>query len=85
VICLLIWIQIFAGSFFFAQTTRGFVERNFWKTPEVTRQQLHLTLPKSDQLMTASEIVYTQTPSLVLKEQKIPREKCPNPLLTAIA
>lgn len=35
--------------------------------------------------MTAPEIVYTQTPNLVLKEQKIPREKCPNPLLTAIA
>lgn len=43
---------------------------NFHKIPEKSRQELILTLPRS-QRVTPVEIVYTQTPDLILREQKI--------------
>lgn len=46
---------------------------NFWQMPEKTRENLYLTLPKSQQNSNKPEIVYTQTPDLILEEQNIAR------------
>jgi MYCBP-associated protein family len=54
----------------------GFGATNFWKVPEQSRKDLHLTLPKSERVE-KQEIVYTQTPDLILKEQRIYRTKSP--------
>lgn len=44
---------------------------NFWKLPEKSRKDLLVTLPKSEKVDSTPEIIYTQTPDLILKEQKI--------------
>lgn len=62
----------------------GFGALNFWKLPGETRQHLHLTLPKSEQITALPEIVFTQTPDLVLKEQKIPRKETSKQVLKMI-
>lgn len=56
------------------KSAAGFGDLNFFKTPEKSRKELLLTLPRSERV-TPTEIIYTQTPDLILKEQKIAKGK----------
>lgn len=56
------------------KSAAGFGDLNFFKTPEKSRKELLLTLPRSERV-TPTEIIYTQTPDLILREQKIAKGK----------
>lgn len=52
------------------KTVADFGDLKFWKLPETTPKDLILTLPISQRIANP-EIIYTQTPDLILKEQRI--------------
>lgn len=56
----------------------------FWKIPEKSRKELHLTLPKSQRTVKPFELIYTQTPDLILKEQNLTNDKTPRQLLKLV-
>lgn len=68
--------SIFSQNEILEKSAAGFGTTNFWKLPEKSRKDLHLTLPLSERVK-RSEISYTQTPDLILKEQHIARTKSP--------
>lgn len=62
------------------KSSDAFGALNFWKIPEKSKKELHFTLPKSCKAETIPEIIYTQTPDMILKEQKIFKSGTPKPL-----
>lgn len=63
----------------------AFGELSFWKTPVKSRKDLYATLPKSESSVTRPpEIVYTQTPDAVLREQRIKRQMSARSVLEPI-
>lgn len=66
------------------KSSNAFGALNFWKIPEMSREKLLCTLPKSCRIDEIDEIVYTQTPDLILKEQKLGKAQPPKPLLMMV-
>lgn len=64
--------KVFSRREILEKSAPGSANINFWKVPEKLRTDIYLTLPKSARVE-HSEITYTQTPDLVLKEQHIPQ------------
>ena len=65
------------------RSSKGSGATNFWKLPEKSRKDIHLTLPKSERVENG-EIEFTQTPDLILQEQNIPRARSPTTALKMI-
>lgn len=59
----------------------GIGDVNFWKIPEKSSKELYFTTPKSSKVDPPQEVVYTQTPDLTLKEQRIVKAKETPPLV----
>lgn len=54
------------------KTKNNVGDLNFWRMPEEIKNDLFLTVPKSQKYCTPPEITFTQTPDVILKEQNIP-------------
>lgn len=63
------------------KSAANFGALNFWNQPEKLRNDLQLTLPKAMQDEQLAEIIYTQTPDLILNEQRIRKATTPKPVL----
>ena len=70
--------EILKNKKFLDKTSNDPVDIKFWKVAPTSRQGLHATFPKSDRELVPPEIIYTQTPDLVLKEQNVGKTKTPS-------
>jgi hypothetical protein len=63
------------------KSAAGFGALNFWKLPEKSRKDLHLTLPNFERVNQHDIVFAPLTPDLILKEQHIARAKSPTEIV----